>query len=774
YIPINPNRADKLAKLVLDSDDKYTLGTGEILDLGQGYAIEVKQIDVNGSKVLLEFTKGGEFVDDEIISVVDNGINTWEVELDGIQGENDVVVLRVHVNQVFQGEIDSIVQIEGIWLIDYANATTIGSDEEFGKLNSVSINGDTLSITNADIFTLTRNSDEEIGQGMYFKIADTSISELRYYPFIEKVIGKHNSKILPVANFNSNVTSGNAPLSVQFTDTSQYATGWEWDFENDGTVDSSVQNPVHVYTAAGTYTVSLTASNVNGTASKTAKIIVSEQSKPIVPVANFTANTTQGYAPLAVQFTDTSQYATGISWDFNNDGLADASSGTIVYVYTASGQYKVNLTASNANGTNSKSMTITVYAPSQPVLPIANFKANTTQGYAPLAVQFTDSSQNAASWSWDFDGDGISDSNLQNSAHVYETPGIYTASLSAGNQNGTASKTAVITVLEREDENETKILPVANFSTNVTSGLVPMIVQFIDISQNATSRSWDVNGDGIEDSNASSFVYEYTSRGTYTAKLTAINANGTDEKTAIIRVDYIKPPRPPNNGGGGGGGGSPEPARNVEVKELSQVFITNGKPIQFNFTKNATCVVSVGFDAKKTVGKTTTIVEQLKNKSTLTSKLTDGEVYKYFNVWVGNSGFASSENIENPTICFKVEKPWLQDKNIDQDSITLNRYSDKTWEQLPVNLLKEDSKYLYFTANVPGYSFFSITGKEIAEKNLYEIQPASQTQDHEEKTGIISADQGQKHEQEKTASLPGFVMISGLASLFVLYLYKRK
>jgi len=381
YIPLNPSRADKFCKLVLDSDDMYTIRTGEILDLGEGYAIEVKQIDVNGSKVWLEFTRDGEYMDDEIVSVVDNGASTWDVELDGIQGEDDVVVLRVHVGQVFQGEVDSIVQIEGLWLIDYANATTIESDDEFGNLNDVFLNGDTLAICNENIFTLTRGNEVEIGQGMYFKVADTPANELRYYPFVTRVIGEHNTIILPVANFNSNVTSGNVPL--------------------------------------------------------------------------------------AVQFTDTSQYATGISWDFNNDGLTDDSSGNVVYVYTASGQHKVNLTASNANGTNSKSMTITVYTPSQPVLPIANFTANTTQGYAPLAVQFTDSSQNAASWSWDFDGDGISDSNLQNPAHVYETPDIYTVNLSAGNQNGTASKTAIITVLEKEDENETDILPVANFSSNV-------------------------------------------------------------------------------------------------------------------------------------------------------------------------------------------------------------------------------------------------------------------------------------------------------------------
>ena len=72
YIPIKANRADKLAKLVLDSDDKYTIRTGETLDLGEGYTLEAKQVDVDGEKVWLEFSKDGEYVDDEIISVDGN------------------------------------------------------------------------------------------------------------------------------------------------------------------------------------------------------------------------------------------------------------------------------------------------------------------------------------------------------------------------------------------------------------------------------------------------------------------------------------------------------------------------------------------------------------------------------------------------------------------------------------------------------------------------------------------------------------------------------
>ena len=180
YIPLKSNDASKLAKLVLDSSDKYTLKTGDKLDLGQGYSLQAKQVDVNGKKVWLELDKDGQYVDDQIVST-DSSDSTWTCELDKIQGEDNVPVLKVHVNQVFQGAVDSIAQIDGLWLIDYANAIKINSDDSYGKLNNVGISGSTLTISNDDTMSLTRHSDVEIGQGMYFKVADSN--DLRFYAY---------------------------------------------------------------------------------------------------------------------------------------------------------------------------------------------------------------------------------------------------------------------------------------------------------------------------------------------------------------------------------------------------------------------------------------------------------------------------------------------------------------------------------------------------------------------------------------------------------------
>jgi len=88
-----------------------------------------------------------------------------------------------------------------------------------------------------------------------------------------------------VANFSSNVNEGFAPLSVQFTDLSENATGWNWNF-GDGT-NSTKRNPIHIYSAAGNYIIMLTASNGYGTDMKISEIKVQSAPRTIPGGFNF-------------------------------------------------------------------------------------------------------------------------------------------------------------------------------------------------------------------------------------------------------------------------------------------------------------------------------------------------------------------------------------------------------------------------------------------------------------------------------------------------------
>ncbi len=80
------------------------------------------------------------------------------------------------------------------------------------------------------------------------------------------------------------------------------------------------------------------------------------------------------------------------------------------------------------------------------------------------------------------------------------------------------------------------VTPIADFSTNSSSGEAPLIVQFTDKSQNVDSVSWDFNNDGITDSTEQNPVYVYTEPGSYTVNMNAINENGTDYKLINVYV----------------------------------------------------------------------------------------------------------------------------------------------------------------------------------------------------------------------------------------------
>jgi PKD repeat protein len=137
----------------------------------------------------------------------------------------------------------------------------------------------------------------------------------------------------------------------------------------------------------------------------------------------------------------------------------------------------------------------------------ANFTANVTGGATPLNVQFTDTSFSSApggvnAWAWDFDGDAIVDSNLQNPSFVYNNCGSYTVSLTVNdgvNPPSTHTKTNYI---------DTDIVT----PSFTVAPVGPGTFQFTDTSTPApTSWSWDFNGDAIPDSTAQNPVWVFTS-----------------------------------------------------------------------------------------------------------------------------------------------------------------------------------------------------------------------------------------------------------------------
>ncbi|WP_255334654.1 TIGR04279 domain-containing protein [Methanosarcina sp. KYL-1] len=195
-----------------------------------------------------------------------------------------------------------------------------------------------------------------------------------------------------------------------------------------------------------------------------------------------------------------------------------------------------------------------------------------------------------------------------------------------------------------------------------------------------------------------------------------------------------------SGGGGGGGGGSPEPASNVRARELSQQYIASGNHVKFIFPMNVTCVDYVDFDPKRTLGKVTTIVEMLRGKSTLVPELPEGEIYENMNIWVGNEGTASSKNIENAVIGFRVRKEWLTENGIEVGSVAMERFNEGKWTRLTTRQVGEDSSYLYFEAETPGFSPFSIAARKITDPVEITPEKDPETAIQDKTGGLASGD----------------------------------
>jgi PGF-pre-PGF domain-containing protein len=241
--------------------------------------------------------------------------------------------------------------------------------------------------------------------------------------------------------------------------------------------------------------------------------------------ANFTQNTTQGLTPLAVLLTDTSTGTpTFWNWSFGDGTYSDSQN--VTKIYPTGGYYEINLTVWNANTSRSSKLGYAdVWNRTT-----NDFVANVTSGNVTFPVLFNDTSYNATSWYWIFDGSNTSTS--QNPVFEYAVPGIYSVNHSSGNAYDTfwTNKSNYITAYPPG-----VIAPVADFSGTPTSGTAPLVVQFTDQSTGSPTRwNWSF-GDG----NYSTFqspAHTYAFAGTFTVSLNATNAAGSNLST---RSNYI-------------------------------------------------------------------------------------------------------------------------------------------------------------------------------------------------------------------------------------------
>ncbi len=162
----------------------------------------------------------------------------------------------------------------------------------------------------------------------------------------------------PVASFTVSAAQISAGQSLQLTDTSTGTpTAWTWSFGDGST--SSVQNPSHTYSAAGSFTITLTAANAGGSSIANRSLTVN--SKTLGPISSFTYTPSNPLSAGTVAFTDASS-GTPASWSWS---FGDGSTSTLQnpsHIYAAKGTYTASLTTANSSGTATATQTIAVIA----------------------------------------------------------------------------------------------------------------------------------------------------------------------------------------------------------------------------------------------------------------------------------------------------------------------------------------------------------------------------------------------------------------------------
>lgn len=325
----------------------------------------------------------------------------------------------------------------------------------------------------------------------------------------------------PLALFVPSPLFGCEPLPVNFSNTSTNADFYAWNF---GDGNSSAQsNPTHTFASAGSYVVSLVATNLNGCSDTVYQNILVNPN----PVSLFTTSSLSScYSPVTVQMNNASSGAVGYYWDFGNGQSSVLNEPAVTYV--APGTYTISLIAETQFGCTDTSYFDYVVHPT----PVASFSVPSDTSCELYAIPFTNTSQFGTSYLWSF-GDG-SFSTAETPVHEYSDSGLYSVTLivtGAGNCSDTLSLPNLLTIFPS---------PAADFSWFNVQHVDPAsgTVEFTNLSTGAISYQWDFgNGQQSAEMNP---VHRFRQYGLFYTSLVAVNEYGcTDTVVKEINVDFF-------------------------------------------------------------------------------------------------------------------------------------------------------------------------------------------------------------------------------------------
>jgi PKD repeat protein len=297
------------------------------------------------------------------------------------------------------------------------------------------------------------------------------------------------------ADFSFTQTGLCLPLTAQFTDLSEDAVSWLWDFGNGMT--STVQNPTMNFTSMPGDSVTLQITTAYGCTSTITKL----------GIARFQAEASAAYIgacnPLPVTFTASMDGNIDWQWNFGDGATGIGSNPS--HLYTENGIYQASVIVTSSGNCRD---TAYITLPINVIGPIANFSSPTPASCAPSVVEFFDNSTSAVSWLWDF-GDNTQ-STIPNPVKLYDLPGTYTIQLIVTNANGCSD------TLIRQDY-VTVLGPATSFTASSISSCLGNSIQFTDLSNGAVEWEWNF-GEGTTSTDQNP-TFSYDEEGTYVVTL---------------------------------------------------------------------------------------------------------------------------------------------------------------------------------------------------------------------------------------------------------------
>ena len=303
-------------------------------------------------------------------------------------------------------------------------------------------------------------------------------------------------------------TSGCAPFIVSFIDISSGGDSnnlsFYWDFGNG--MSSNEQNPTHIYSQPGFYTVSFTVNDGSNSDTETKYSLIRVNPPPI---ADFTVNNQTGCSPHSSEFTDlsipTSGTITDWFWAFGNGETSFEQNPTVVY--TEIKNYNVFLKVVDINGceaSTSKSNYIKLDGP------VANFLYDSVVCGLPANVTFLNQSTgNELDYFWDF-GDGTTSTGDVPGTHVYTAFDSTKVTLIVTERNTGCSDTLSSSLVVGNYE--------AEFDWDIECGNNEFTINVENKTSVYNTLKWDFGGESIAfTSNAS---HNFSSKGPYEITLT--------------------------------------------------------------------------------------------------------------------------------------------------------------------------------------------------------------------------------------------------------------